>query len=606
MRKIKLISLVLAIFVFTSIINIPVQGAPTATLKSVNHTITSGKLIITANVDNFAGYQEIKWNGSLTIEHKIIIDFNSCKLDSSLSGKQISVNSKNVNLVRFGQFTSDTARMVIEVNGAPSYEVKSSGNSVIVTFEGESASVPGDPIGTPGDPGEDTIIAEVSNGEGFAAIDITKLIKADNEISISNITGTAKSKNYSFFIDGVIAGNYLAVEAVNDSILKNIKLFSGYGLNKFTGVTLTSLSPIYAKPVYIKNEDLVIILISKSSISESSVNAKIDAALEALGRVEKEPDTPPDDGVKFNNFTYYNSGDRVYFDIKKVALTGNITGTVKYYTEKWVKSDEYQITFDTPQSSSLRLGSGTKTINDEYLKWVSVTENSSTKKTTVTFKTNGTVKIIIMTNRSGSANVVEHTAITFVKPAKTSDKVIVIDPGHGGFDSGAYANSVKESDLNLDIGLRVRKYLKDRDYNVYMTRETDVFVGLYERAYIANELNAAIFMSIHNNAVIHPSDVHGTETLYTTADQNSSAPLKSRDIAMFVQTEMIKALGSRDRGYKAYNDLVVLKATRMPAALAEVGFVTSPTESAKLKDPAYRQKAAEAIAKGLIQSVNKL
>lgn len=455
--------------------------------------------------------------------------------------------------------------------------------------------------GVPGDLGTGAIVSHMASGEGFVAVDTTKLGKSGSSITISQGTGNSASSNYNFFIKGAIVSNFLAIEPVDDAILQYVKLFSGKDAKDFTVVTLTSLSDIYAKPIYIKNEELILIFISKSSISDSSITTKTNSALEKLGRVKE------DYTKYYNNFSYYNGNDRVYFEIMDYALTTNQKADVKHYTDKWIASDQYQITFDTPSEASKKLGSGKMVVNDSYLDWVYVTENSSTKKTTVTFKVKSNVKFVIITNRHRYYDYVISTVISLIKPASNNEKVIVLDAGHGGHDHGGGNPSISliEKGINLDIALRVEKYLEDRGYNVFMTRQTDIFVGLYERAYIANVLNADIFMSIHNNGFDQES-VNGTVTFYTTADANSSAKLKSKDISDFVQSELIKALGSTNRGSKQYSDLVVLKATAMPASLTEVGFMSNTAEGTKLKDPAYRQKAAEAIAKGLISSCNKL
>ncbi len=94
-------------------------------------------------------------------------------------------------------------------------------------------------------------------------------------------------------------------------------------------------------------------------------------------------------------------------------------------------------------------------------------------------------------------------------------KLVVLDPGHGGNDSGAYYFNTREKDLNLDIALRLEKLLLSYGINVSMTRRDDRAVDLYERPEIANRLNADLFVSIHNNAL--NSVARGTETYYYTA-----------------------------------------------------------------------------------------
>src|SRR5690606_26794872 len=137
-----------------------------------------------------------------------------------------------------------------------------------------------------------------------------------------------------------------------------------------------------------------------------------------------------------------------------------------------------------------------------------------------------------------------------------------------------------------------------RGFQVAMTRSDDTFIPLWERAALANALNADLFVSIHNNSASDPA-ARGTETYYLPKQPNNLW------LAQAVQQELVRTLGRRDRGVKS-NNFWVLRDAEVPAILVEVSFLSNPEERALLADPEYRRKAAEAIARGIIQYFARL
>ena len=184
-------------------------------------------------------------------------------------------------------------------------------------------------------------------------------------------------------------------------------------------------------------------------------------------------------------------------------------------------------------------------------------------------------------------------------PPGDGPPLICIDPGHGGGAPGAIGVSgTSEKTVNLAIGLLLAADLRKAGLNVIMTREDDRSVGLQERADIANAASASLFVSVHNNAAT--SDATGTETFYAGTPDNYST--EGRLLAEAIQRNLLEALDSVDRGARTHwIRLVVLHDTDMPAALAEVGFMTNAEEEAKLLTPSYQQAAAQAIADGVLE-----
>jgi len=206
---------------------------------------------------------------------------------------------------------------------------------------------------------------------------------------------------------------------------------------------------------------------------------------------------------------------------------------------------------------------------------------------------------------------------------------IVIDPGHGGHDSGAKGKGVTEAELVLDVSLRLEKLLvKVPGVEVLLTRRTDEFIPLPDRTAIANREGADLFLSVHANASPNPQ-AHGVETYFLNFANNSSAAAvaarenaastlamgempdlvkaialsnkvdESRDFATHVQHAMAERLRPsnktlKDLGVKQAPFVVLIGAT-MPSVLAEISFVTNPQEAKLLKSSAYRQRIAESL-----------
>jgi len=298
----------------------------------------------------------------------------------------------------------------------------------------------------------------------------------------------------------------------------------------------------------------------------------------------------------FSNIQYINTMDRIHFVLEGAKLTEGGADLKKLYTEKYdLDGKRYTITFP---SNLADIGSGIMQINDGIIDYIEITQNPNTNETTMEFNTKDSYSYLIITRKD-----VNNTTITLLKKASKADRLVVIDAGHGGAEPGAVHGGYYEKDFNIDIAKRVNELLKDKGVKTYMIREDDSYVGLYERAYIANTLNATLFLSIHNNA--YYSQHHGTETLYYPTRVGSTG-FTGKRFAQIVQDSLISKLNTKNRGIVERPNLVVLKATEMPAALAEVAFMTNSEELAKLKTEEFRQKAAEALCEAVIKALNEI
>jgi N-acetylmuramoyl-L-alanine amidase len=185
--------------------------------------------------------------------------------------------------------------------------------------------------------------------------------------------------------------------------------------------------------------------------------------------------------------------------------------------------------------------------------------------------------------------------------AAPGQRIICIDPGHGGKDDGASGNGLLEKDINLSIGLKVRTLLQNAGIKVIMTRTDDTFIPLQGRVDIAEQAHADAYLSIHTNS--GPPSADGIETFYNTTGsaQRGSDSIKLAD---YIQQRMVQEMGSTDRGTK-FGDLHVLRENSLPAILVEVGFITNQKEATqKLATDKYRNLAANAIYLGILDYYN--
>ena len=192
---------------------------------------------------------------------------------------------------------------------------------------------------------------------------------------------------------------------------------------------------------------------------------------------------------------------------------------------------------------------------------------------------------------------------------------VVIDPGHGGHDSGAVGVKGLEKNYALDLSLRLEQALKKEGFKTLLTRKTDIFLPLGQRVAIANRQRKAIFISIHFNSSGNRT-ASGIET-YALAPQGTqstnggSNPWNYRlsgnvrdaeniALATAVHAYVMQDLKTVDRGIKRAR-FNVLRGINKPAILFEGGFVTNPAEGKLIDSAAYRQRVAESIAKAVVK-----
>lgn len=188
-------------------------------------------------------------------------------------------------------------------------------------------------------------------------------------------------------------------------------------------------------------------------------------------------------------------------------------------------------------------------------------------------------------------------------PDSDTEKLVVLDPGHGGIDTGKTGvNGEKEKEINLKIALKTKKNLTEKNISVVMTRESDERLGktqtkdLEERVKIMNESQPALVVSIHQNS-FRGSDVRGPQVFYYM----DSA--EGEDAAEILQAELNQIDLSCTRNIKPNSSYYILKHAEVPAVIAECGFLSNTEDAAKLVTDEYQEMVASAITDGIIQYI---
>jgi N-acetylmuramoyl-L-alanine amidase len=194
--------------------------------------------------------------------------------------------------------------------------------------------------------------------------------------------------------------------------------------------------------------------------------------------------------------------------------------------------------------------------------------------------------------------------------------VVVLDPGHGGQDSGAMVGGIFEKNLTLDVAQRVDRLLQSQGLATVMTRVGDSYVSLADRVSLTNRVADCVFVSIHFNEGNKPVS-SGIETYYADHQMLAGAPviswlpflqritaktpnLESQSLAGFIQGALVERTKAINRGTKP-EQFVVIKNVQHPAVLVEGGFLTNKEDIARLSSAEYREQIATGISEGIIR-----
>lgn len=510
-------------------------------LKDVQHTTDKEYEVVHLAVDGFSGYTSMELEDPL----RIVVDLKN----TQLSGKQRTVNTKGtlVNRVRYAQFTTTTTRVVLDVNEGYDFSIETTKTGLAVHVTGKK---------TPEE------------------------LNTDRAIMFSTKLGIL------YLNDGS-----------NDAISLTLGRYDGYSVSRLTRpdrlvLTIPDARVIGSDQQVITGADQIqsisykktgktgaIITLGLNGQYQYSFNKSGDALIMTV-------QVPT-----YKNISYHSNSDRIHFTLENAALTEGDKDLMPLYEAEYSeKSRQYTVTFPANQAD---LGEGVLDINDSYLKSFEVRQNSNENTTSLIFTARAKNSYLVYTRKSGT------TAITVVKPATDNKKLVLIDAGHGGSAIGTAYGKLVEKELTLDIAKRLNTLLKKKGVHTYMIRSEDVSVDNYERAYIANIVNAKLLVSVHINGM-ESKNIDGTMTLYCPSQ---SSGFVGRDMAAIVQKNMLKALKTVDRGLRSRPDLIILRETNMPAVIAEIACITNKTDREKLQIESFRQNAAQSLCDSVIEAL---
>lgn len=568
--------IVITLGVHTNTVALPLYGK----LNNVKYFNENGQEGVFIYFDNIQKHNDF----TLSNPDRIIVDFEYSLYNGA--SKTINISSSTIKAIRYAQFKKNVVRVVFDLLSKQEYKIEQ-GNGYIKVYISNTSQTG-------------------NSGNNQNIKDNNQDIKRDDDRNSSQ-SGRGNVDRNSITLPDNINISYVARESV-DEVSISLGNHKDYNISTLAQperiiVDIPNVEFSKGEQEFPINGNLVKSIRSAQyqdnlgrlvlDLNEKSLYRVNDTEGKLILSLEK----PTYKNISYGSIGYNSKNDRIFFSIKGAKLTEGGKDLKRHYTGRYDSTRfTYTITFPSEYAN---LSSGIMKINDHMFESVTIAKNLIRKQTSLIFKAKDKFVYEIITRPD-----VNDTVINILKPVSNSEKLVVIDAGHGGTEPGAVYGKLMEKDLNLDIAIRLNELLKAKNIKTYMIREDDSFVGLYERAFIANSLNAKLFLSIHNNAIGDPN-FDGTMTLYNVKS-SEGRDFNSYNFARIIQNSLLKTLGSKNRNLRERPDLVVLKATKMPAALAEIAFLTNKGDRNKLQTPEYRQKVAQALCDAIIESLSKV
>ncbi|MFA5577791.1 MAG: N-acetylmuramoyl-L-alanine amidase [Tissierellaceae bacterium] len=499
---------------------------------------SSNKLII--NSDKSLDYTTM----FLEKSNKLVIDIENSLLSIANTKDRpgsIELDDEIIERVQYSQFSYEPSitRVVLTLRNYETYDISSSSNGtgLVVSFGGNKIGQ----ITTELIEGKEAIVVE---GAGYGKMNFIKL-KNPERIVIDLLDSTLLGDTYYSY-------NY------------DLGFVKGIRVSQFT-----------ADNNYSTDDKIVrIVLDIKDGISDPSV--KID-------NLEDNIAIYPEKSL-WEKIDYIVDGDSSIFTVENLGITN-------YSIYMDTSSKNMVITIPAAHTD---LVEGSIIIKDKLINEIQVEKDKDNVILNISFGVS--VDYTLLSKAIDSKIVLSLKKNVDID---NTNRIIVIDAGHGGKDPGATSVAKRyEKDFNLAMALKLNKKLEELGYNTVMTRDTDVFVDLYERARIANDSNADLFVSIHGNS--HSSNSHaGIQVLYCPAFNSDFKEVDQHPFAKSMMTALLEGTGAIDKGIIQRPNLVVLRETKMPAVLVEAGFLSNSAEEKLLFTESYQNKIIDSIVKGI-------
>ena len=547
---------------YTAKISSPASASPSESTNTLINNIDLIKGLGGNHSILIKSDREIKYTTSfLSASNKLVIDIENSKLNNIENFSipyDMPVMDETIQRVEYSQFTIDpyTSRVVLTLseNIEPKIEKSNENKDTTIYFK-------------------EDIIKEDIVKEDIIVIDARNRIES---IYVEEVDGRE-----SLVIKGAKDPKYNTMKLSNpdrividimDSALVGGQLQNfNYKIGLVEGVRVSQFIP----DNNYKSTDKIVRVVLDIKNGQDNPDVSI------VSKDDKLIIYPKEDMWKDMEYKYLNN--QALFNIKNSSQTEY---EVFYDTEK------KELHIEIPSTAS-ELPDGIYSINDRLVKEISVEKIRRYTNIKISFKQNIAYSLL---SRSGDEMIsILASRDSNIKPG---ERTIVIDPGHGGKDSGAVAGKIYEKNINLPVSLMLRDALVQNGYNVIMIREDDRDVGLYDRPIIGNKNNADLFISIHTNASLKPQ-VKGLEVLYCPSYERD---IKLEDQYPFAQSihDNILALTNRPgRGIVKRPDLVVLNKTYMEAVLIEIGYMSNPEELEIVLSQSYQNLVVQGIVNGV-------
>lgn len=514
------------------------------------------------------------------------------------------INEKNtITGIDLDKGSTDNAKVVIKSTGKIEYESKIiNSNELVIDIKKVRLDISGNGDGSKTIPVTDNNIKEIKYSQHSKDPDIVRLVitmkgnptydivesedKKSNVISFVNKIGDIKLEN----LDGK---NVISIEGGGSSKYKLMKLSNPERI-----VVDLLDSSLREGTHFNHNYDLGFIKAIRGSQFNGDQNYKdVDRIVRLvldLKEGSKESDIKIEtQGDKLIIYPEKSIWEQIKFDVdgkdRRLSIKNldKSSYTVKDYPH--LKMMEISI-----PSHMTKLESGTGLLGDGLVGEINVIRSKSQVLVQIKYKRSIEYEVL---SEDIDDNII--IGIRRNQDIKPEDRLIVIDPGHGGNDPGAVSPwGTREKDINTSISLKARDALEELGYNILMTRENDDTLKLQDRTKLANENYADLFISFHANS-IGDSSIKGIQVLYCPSERGINKDTDQYPLAKSIMDELLKGTGAADKGIISRPDLAVLRTSNMPAVLIEVGFLTNLEEEKLIQTEEYQNKIVKSVIKGI-------
>ena len=268
----------------------------------------------------------------------------------------------------------------------------------------------------------------------------------------------------------------------------------------------------------------------------------------------------------------------------------------KNYTEEYFNDGYcYGMYFDDPNGV---LAAGDYAINDNWFEHIIIEAVPDSTSKLIVFKCRVPMVFVAVAHNSH-----KQTVISAYERPLGDDTIVFIDPYYGGVnDQGGWRSNIAVSDLNLNIALRVDSLLKDHDCTVYLSRDRDECVGIWERVYLAEAVGADMYICLTYVNSQLDNTLKGIQTLYDTNEDSSTAQFNGKVLAQLLLNEITAGSGFQDNGMVSMG-IAAYRNTSIPAAMAKLGYISNDDDFFQIIKEEVQYNTAVAVKDAIVAAL---